>query len=109
MGKKKTKEWVLRLYVTDRTTKSMAALRNLKAICDDCVEGPYDLEVIDLLAHPERATADNIVAVPTLVKMGPEPPRRTIGDLSDRCRTLAWLGLHEPASGGRRRAVRGVA
>ena len=67
----------------------MAALRNLKAIYDECLEKPYDLEVIDLTVHPERAMTDNIVAVPTLVKTAPKPGRRMVGDLSDRKRALA--------------------
>lgn len=98
MKKEKTGRWVFQLYVTDRTTKSVAALLNLKAICNECLGDPYDLEVIDLLVHPERAMTDNIVAVPTLVKTAPTPGRRMVGDLSNRSRTLAWLGLNQPAS-----------
>ena len=71
-------------------------MRNIKAICDEYLRSSCDLEAIDLTAHPELAKADNIVALPTLVKLAPEPKRRMVGDLSDRRRTLAWLGLAHP-------------
>ena len=93
MKNKKTERWVLRLYVSDGSTKSVAAFRNLRAICKECLRSPYDLEVVDLLKHPDRAMRDNIVAIPTLMKMAPEPERRMVGDLSNRSRTLQWLGL----------------
>ena len=96
--KKKAERWMLRLYVVDKTMSSVAAVRNLKAICGECLTAPYDIEVIDLAVHPERAMMDNIVGVPTLVKTAPKPGRRMVGDLSNRGRTLAWLGLTQPVS-----------
>lgn len=96
VAKKKAKRWLFRLYVTDGTMRSVAAVHNLKAICGECLAAPYDVEVIDLAMHPERAKMDNIIGVPTLVKMAPKPGRRMVGDLSNRGKTLAWLGLTQP-------------
>jgi circadian clock protein KaiB len=83
--------WELRLYVAGRTAKSMAALENLKKICEEHLPGQYEIEVVDLLVHPQLAKGDQIVAIPTLVRKLPEPIRKVIGDLSNTDRTLVGL------------------
>ena len=85
--------WVLRLYVAGQTPKSVAALANLKKVCEEYLAGKYTIEVIDLLVHPELAQGDQIVAIPTLVRKLPEPIRRIIGDLSNTERVLVGLQL----------------
>lgn len=86
-------EWRLRLYVAGKTPNSVRALQNLRDICESELEGRYDIEVIDLLETPERAAADQILAVPTLVRRAPLPMRRIIGDLSVTERVLTGLDL----------------
>lgn len=83
----------LRLYVAGQTTRSVAAMANLRRLCEAYLPGRYHLEIIDLLTQPQRARADQIVAVPTLVRAHPEPVRKVLGDLSDTSRVLAGLGL----------------
>jgi circadian clock protein KaiB len=90
--------WNLRLYVAGQTPKSVAALRNLRAFCDEHLPGKYNVEVVDLLADPKRARDDQIVAIPTLVRKLPEPLRRIIGDLSNHERVLVGLELQERRS-----------
>lgn len=90
--------WELRLYVAGQTTKSIAAFANLKKICEEHLAGKYTIEVIDLVEHPRLAEADQIVAIPTLVRKLPEPVRKIIGDLSNTERTLVGLQLR-PAGG----------
>jgi len=85
--------WRLRLYVAGQTPRSIAALDNLKRLCDSDPANRYDIEVIDLLKQPHRARQDQIVAVPTLVRKLPKPMRKIIGDLSSRDRVLVGLGL----------------
>jgi circadian clock protein KaiB len=85
--------WELRLYVAGQTPKSMAAFANLKKICETHLRGKYRIEVIDLLANPELARADQIVAIPTLVRKLPPPVKRIIGDLSNKERTLVGMEL----------------
>ncbi len=85
--------YVLRLYVTGMTPRSTEAVANLKAVCDEHLEGRYDLEVIDIYQHAELARDEQIIAVPTLVKKLPLPLRRVIGDLSNRDRVLFGLDL----------------
>jgi len=62
-------------------------------LCDADLENSYEIEVIDLLKHPQRARQDQIVAVPTLVRKLPKPIRKIIGDLSSKERVLVGLGL----------------
>ena len=85
----------LRLYVAGQTPKSLAALANLRKICDEHLEGEYKLHVIDLIKTPQLAQNDQILAIPTLVRKLPEPIRKIIGDLSDRKRVLVGLNLRE--------------
>ena len=85
--------WELRLYVAGHTPKSMTALANLKEICEAHLKGIYRIEIIDLLAHPELARADPIVALPTLIRRLPPPMKRIIGDLSNKERTLVGMEL----------------
>lgn len=88
-------EWVLRLYVAGQTTKSINAFKNLKAICEDKLDGKYEIEVIDLLVNPQLAGDDQIFAVPTLVRKLPVPVRKIIGELSDTERVLVGLNLFQ--------------
>jgi circadian clock protein KaiB len=85
--------WDLRLYTSGQTPKSMAAIKNLKRICEQHLPGRYNIEVIDLMANPRLAKDDQIVAIPTLVRKLPDPLRRIVGDLSDEARTLVGLQL----------------
>jgi circadian clock protein KaiB len=85
--------WSLRLYVAGRTPKCVAALENLKKLCEDKLAGRYQIEVIDLLENPRLAKDDQIVAIPTLVRKLPQPLRKSIGNLSDTERVLVGLDL----------------
>jgi circadian clock protein KaiB len=85
--------YVLRLYVTGMTPRSTEAIATIKAICEEHLQGRYDLEVIDIYQHPQLAKDEQIIAVPTLVKKLPAPLRRFIGNLSDQERVLLGLDL----------------
>jgi circadian clock protein KaiB len=85
----------LRLYVAGQTPKSLAALSNLKKICNEHLAGRYKLHVIDLVKAPQLARGDQILAIPTLVKNLPVPIRKIIGDLSDLERVLVGLDLRQ--------------
>jgi len=89
--------WELRLYTAGQTPKSLAALENLRRICEQHLQGKYRIEVIDLMANPRLAKDHQIVAIPTLVRKLPEPLRRVIGDLSDTERALVGLDLRRAA------------
>lgn len=85
--------YVLRLYVTGMTLRSTAAFASIKALCEQRLQGRYELEVVDLYQHPQLAIDEQIIAVPTLVKKLPAPLRRMVGDLSNLDRVLLGLDL----------------
>jgi circadian clock protein KaiB len=87
------KAYRLRLYVAGQTPKSVLAFTNLKQICEDHLQGRYEIEIIDLLENPQLASGDQILAVPTLVRRLPEPIKKIIGDLSNTGRVLVGLDL----------------
>ncbi|HXB54805.1 MAG TPA: circadian clock KaiB family protein [Vicinamibacteria bacterium] len=90
---KAAERWELRLYTAGQTPRSLAAFANLKRICETHLRGKYRLEVIDLLVNPELARADQIIAIPTLVRKLPPPVKKLIGDLSNTERTLIGMQI----------------
>jgi circadian clock protein KaiB len=85
--------YVLKLYVTGATARSLRAIANVKAICEQYLKGRYQLEVVDIYRRPALLRRDQIVAVPTLVKKLPVPLRLLVGDLSRTEQVLHGLGL----------------
>lgn len=85
--------FVLRLYVAGATPQSTRALINIKEICEEHLQGRYELEVVDVFVKPDKARAEDVVAVPTLLKKLPAPLRRLVGDLSNRERVLVGLNI----------------
>lgn len=85
--------YVLRLYVTGTTPKSTRAVHNLIKLCQEYLVGRYDLEVIDIYQQPARAQAEDIIAVPTLLKKQPLPVQKLLGDLSNTQQLVTSLGL----------------
>lgn len=83
----------LRLYVAGQTPKSIAAVANLKRICDEHLPGRYEIEVVDLMKNPALAQRHQIVAIPTLIRQLPEPMKRIIGDLSNSEKVLVGLDI----------------
>lgn len=86
---------VLHLYVTGMTPRSTQAIARVKAVCEGYLQGRYELEVIDIYQQPALAMREQIVATPTLIKKLPPPPRRMVGDLSNKERVLLALDLRE--------------
>lgn len=88
-----SEKYILRLYVTGQTPKSLRAINNLKKICEENLQGMYELTVIDLFQNPTLAQGDQIIAIPTLIRQLPEPLRHIIGDLSNTERVLIGLDV----------------
>jgi circadian clock protein KaiB len=85
--------YVLRLYVTGQTPRSILAIENMRKICAEHLSERYTLEVIDIYQHPEACQQQQIIAAPTLIKVLPHPLRRIIGDLSNTEKVLVGLDL----------------
>jgi circadian clock protein KaiB len=84
---------VLKLYVTGTSSRAELAVNNLRRICEEELKGRYELQVIDVMAQPQLAEDEKILATPTLIKQLPLPLRRVIGDLSDREKVLLGLDV----------------
>ena len=87
---------LLRLYITGQTPRSVRAIANLRRVCEQELEGQYEIAIIDVLERPQLAEDEKILATPTLIKELPPPLRRVIGDLSDTERILLGLDLRLP-------------
>ena len=92
---RKPTAWKLRLYVAGQTPKSIRAFANLKVLCEEHLKGAYQIEVIDLLEHPEMARGNQIIAIPTLEIKLPQQVKKIIGDLSITDRVLVGLTLQQ--------------
>lgn len=69
----------------------MRAIVNARVMCDEHFPGQHDLEIVDLMRHPDRGLIDGISVTPTLLKLQPLPVARLIGDLSDARQLLTAL------------------
>ena len=87
--------YCFQLYVTGSSPRSLKAISNLKRLCEEYLQGDYDLEVIDMYKNPNVARAEQIVAAPTLIKRLPAPLRRFVGDLSNTKKLLIGLNIHK--------------
>ncbi len=87
----------LRLYVAGQSPKSVAAIANLNRLCEAHLPGCHSIEVVDLAKHPELAAADQVLAVPTLIRRLPPPIKRIIGTLADVEKVLVGLELRPEA------------
>lgn len=97
--KKSGKEkYLLRLYVAGTTPRSLMAVTNIKKICEEHLQGRYDLEVVDIYQQPTLAKGEQIIAAPTLIKKLPLPLRKFIGDMADQERILVGLDLKPKVS-----------
>jgi circadian clock protein KaiB len=85
--------WQLRLYIAGLSPNSVAAITNLKKICEEQLQGRYRIEVIDLLEKPQLAKGDQIIAIPTLVRRLPPPVKKIIGNLSKTESVIVGLDL----------------
>ena len=88
-------KYMLRLYITGMTPNSKRAVENIKNICEQHLQGRYELEVIDVFQQPTLAEREQIIAIPTLIKQLPHPLRRLIGDMSNTEKVLLGLDLRK--------------
>ena len=91
----KRAKYILRLYVTGSSGRSLRAVQNLKKICEEYLPDDYDLEVIDIYENPTAAREEQIIAAPTLVKKLPRPLRKFVGDLSNTQKILIGLDIYK--------------
>ena len=85
--------WSLTLYISGASPRSAAALDTVRRICDEELAGRVQLQVVDVAEEPAAVLSARILAIPTLVKRLPAPPRQLVGDLADAARVRAGLDL----------------
>lgn len=80
----------LRLFVVGASPRSDRAVHNLERLCRG---QDVELEVVDVLEHPDVAERERIFVTPTLIRLEPLPMRRIVGDLSDARQVRVGLDL----------------
>jgi circadian clock protein KaiB len=93
MKKKSSKSYMLQLYVSGMSAKSMAAISNIRHFCEQYIKDDFELEIIDIYKSPELAAAQQIVFSPSLIKLLPLPKKVLIGNLSDTAKVIQGLGV----------------
>jgi circadian clock protein KaiB len=86
-------KYLLKLYISGITPNSARAIENIRVICEDYLKGRYDLQIIDIYQQPLFAIEEQIVAIPTLVKVFPGLQKKLVGDMSDTDKVLSGLGI----------------
>ena len=99
--------YVLRLYVVGTTPHSQHAIVNIRKICEEHLQGRYELEIVDVSRYPALAEGEQIIAAPTLIKKLPLPLRRFIGDMSQTERLLLGLDLRKKTAQAGSTNIRG--
>ena len=93
IGPDRTDEVLLRLFVTGSSQRSVRAVEAIQHMCKELLGDCVQLEVVDVLARPEEADREKILATPTLIRQIPAPARRLVGDLGEPGRVIQLLGL----------------
>lgn len=88
-------QYVLKLYVTGHTPRSIQAIASIRAICEENLPGRYQLQVVDIYQQPQLAEGEQIIAAPTLIRLLPLPLRKLVGDMSDKEKVLLGLDLRK--------------
>lgn len=85
--------YVFRLYVAGRSPNSIRAIQNITKICEEYLQGKYELEVIDIYQQPDLVEQEQILAIPTLIKKLPPPLQKLIGDMTNKEQVVISLDL----------------
>lgn len=94
MNKEKP-QYLLRLYVAGSTALSAHTILELKRLCQESLQGRYELVIVDVYQRPSLASREQIVAIPTLVRELPLPLKRLVGKLQDLKRIMVAADLEK--------------
>lgn len=84
---------VLQLFVSGMSRKSMEAIENIRALCNEHLDGAFDLEIIDIYKNPDAASSYHVIFSPSLIKQLPLPKKTLVGNFSDSEKVIKGLGL----------------
>jgi circadian clock protein KaiB len=82
------KGYVLRLFVSGNNANTKHTLESIHQLLERELHHPYTLKVIDISKHPEQAESNHVSAIPTLVRVWPQPVKRIVGEFEDLPRVL---------------------
>ncbi len=86
-------KYVLILFISGMSVKSINAIENLREICDNYLTENFELEIIDVSQQLELAAKYQVIATPTLLKISPAPQKMILGDLSNTNKVLNALNI----------------
>jgi circadian clock protein KaiB len=86
-------KFVLQLYVSGMSPKSLEAIKNINQFCDEFLKDAFELEIIDIYKNPELVAEQSIIFSPCLIKQLPLPKKILIGTLKDREKVIRALGI----------------
>jgi circadian clock protein KaiB len=86
---------LLRLFVTGSSQRSLRAIEAIHGMCKEYLNDYVRVEVVDVIKDPDEAEKEKILAIPTLIRQIPAPPRRLVGDLGEPVRVIELLGLQD--------------
>lgn len=78
-------------YTVYVSSRDRTAVEQVEGLLEAELDAPFELEVVDVEAEPERAEAALVLATPTIVREAPGPQLRLQGQLISH--TKARLGL----------------
>lgn len=88
-----SRNYMLKLYVSGQTLRSMQAITAIRALCERHLHGRYELCIIDITDGPQFVEGTQIIVAPTLIRESPLPLRRLVGDMSNEEKVLLGLDL----------------
>lgn len=92
-GKHPESEYELKLFVSGASPNSARAISNLQELLEEHLPGRYTLTITDVRQDTAVAEQEQIIALPMLVKLNPQPKRKMIGDMSNKKKVLDGLGI----------------
>lgn len=70
--------------MTGMTLRAQDGIRDRRKMCEEELNGRYDLELIDAHRRPELAVQERLIGVPALIKKLPLPPGKLVGGMSSK-------------------------
>ena len=86
--------WEFKLYINGETFDNRQVESKLRKLCEHYLGEKFRLQTLDI--NDEKIIfPEDLLAVPTIIRLHPLPERRVIGNLSSRQRAVEGLGLQE--------------
>lgn len=79
------------LYVNGKSAISSRVVERLKSLLDRVEDNSCEMKVVDVSKDPSVLETANILVIPTLVRLKPEPPYRIVGDMTDNGKLVESL------------------